>query len=399
MQDHPQGELTQAPAESPDQPRRRRRADARREPPAEPAPIVDASASPAEAPLIDPPEALPEQIEPPEAIPERVEAPETAAEIAEAADSADAPAVSGEGSARAAKRWDKERRRNRALVFLMDFALLLAALAVVGVIFMNTYMHNDVFMETHYVVQSSKIHDRVRTVVITDLHLKEYGKDNAVLLERVAALKPDFISVVGDMFTYGENLYEPVYELCRKLVEIAPVYYSMGNHELSEILNNKAPIKERLKDTGVTLLHNTTVEVTVNGNALVLGGLSQKGEGIQKYAPDFMEDFLSRDGFRLLLTHFPSNFIGYLENEDIDLALCGHEHGGVIRLPIVGAIYTADQGFLPELTDGLHHVGENDVTVIISRGLGDSSPIPRINTEPELLIIDLCDDRLAFDYW
>ena len=73
----------------------------------------------------------------------------------------------------------------------------------------------------------------------------------------------------------------------------------------------------------------------------------------------------------------------------VDLALCGHTHGGMIRIPGIGGLYTPDQGFLPTLTEGLHQIG--DTSLVISRGLGDGKDkrIPRINNPPELVIVDI----------
>ena len=53
-----------------------------------------------------------------------------------------------------------------------------------------------------------------------------------------------------------------------------------------------------------------------------------------------------------------------------------------------GMIDDADQGFLPDLTEGVQYIA--GTKVIISRGLGDGvdKVIPRINNPPELVIID-----------
>lgn len=274
--------------------------------------------------------------------------------------------------------------------------LVLACLITAYMVFSSTMLANDDFVETFYTYQNYKISSRVRTVVIADLHLKEFGKGNSDLLNRVEELEPDFITLAGDMFLYGSNIYDPVYELCEKLSLIAPTYYAMGNHELSEILNNGIALRQKLPETGVTLLHDSFVVVDIKGNEFVIGGLSQSRDGIEKYAPRFIERFTSAQGFRLLITHYPTNFDGYVEYEDIDLGISGHEHGGVVRLPIVGALYSADQGLFPDYTEGLIQMGM--VPVVISRGLGDSYGFPRINNQPELVIIDIIPYLTEFSY-
>ena len=50
-------------------------------------------------------------------------------------------------------------------------------------------------------------------------------------------------------------------------------------------------------------------------------------------------------------------------------------------------LWSTDQGFLPEYTSGVREIGSS--TVVISRGLGDSEPFPRIFNQPELVVIDV----------
>ncbi len=274
--------------------------------------------------------------------------------------------------------------------------VMLGAIAVAFCKFSDVMMRNHQFVETFYIVQSDKIGQSVRTVHLSDLHQKEFGKDNKTLIDRVRALKPDFISMTGDMLTYGKNGHEGLYALCRELSAIAPTYFSYGNHELDEILLKDVDLKTALEQCGVTVLSREFTHTAVKGNDLVIGGLSQMGGGIEQYSPGFIASFVAEEGFRLLLTHYPSNFDGWIENQPIDLALCGHEHGGIVRLPMVGALYSKVQGLLPKLTEGLHRLGNS--TVIISRGLGDSSAVPRVNNPPELVVIDLIGNTVEFNY-
>ena len=93
------------------------------------------------------------------------------------------------------------------------------------------------------------------------------------------------------------------------------------------------------------------------------------------------------DAFKILLGHRNYWMTEYPELP-VDLIFCGHAHGGQVRLPFLGALYTPDQGFLPDLTEGVQTI--SGTKVIISRGLGDDvgQILPRINNPPELVIID-----------
>jgi predicted MPP superfamily phosphohydrolase len=64
---------------------------------------------------------------------------------------------------------------------------------------------NNTFKTTYYSVQTPKqIHD-LRIVFVSDLHLKEYGKDNEDLLVAIKNLKPDIIAVGGDSVIYNNK--------------------------------------------------------------------------------------------------------------------------------------------------------------------------------------------------
>jgi len=56
-------------------------------------------------------------------------------------------------------------------------------------------------------------------------------------------------------------------------------------------------------------------------------------------------------------------------------------------LPFVGGLVAPDQGFLPDYTEGLHE--ENGVSMIISRGIGNSVVPVRVFNRPEIICIDL----------
>lgn len=73
-----------------------------------------------------------------------------------------------------------------------------------------------------------------------------------------------------------------------------------------------------------------------------------------------------------------------------DLMLAGHNHGGTVKIPMIGPLYTHDGGFLPDR--GGHFVsGRYEVQgrpLIISSGL-ENKNILRINNQPEIVIVDI----------
>ena len=70
----------------------------------------------------------------------------------------------------------------------------------------------------------------------------------------------------------------------------------------------------------------------------------------------------------------------------MDLALGGHAHGGIVRLPMIGGLLGNDARFFPGYDGGLYR-GSYDL--IVSRGLGNSVPIPRLFNIPEIVSVTL----------
>jgi uncharacterized protein len=88
--------------------------------------------------------------------------------------------------------------------------------------------------------------------------------------------------------------------------------------------------------------------------------------------------------FRLLLSHTPDQF-PWARSNNFDLMLAGHNHGGQIRLPYLGALIT------PSLY-GFRYAGgvyfEPPTLLHVSRGLAGIHPI-RLNCPPELALLVL----------
>lgn len=270
---------------------------------------------------------------------------------------------------------------------VVSVILLVIALLIVFTGIFNYYLNNQL-IPTFYQVQSNKVVDNVRVVAISDLHLKEFGANNVKLVDKIASYHPDIIAVVGDMNIESNPDYSVVTNLCARLNGVAPVYYSLGNHEIDAMLFEDSQIYYDLKAEGIHILNNEVETVELGLSKIDIIGLTQNPKEFREYGKKFFDQAMeSDDNFKLVLNHYPENFDGVLENYEIDLAICGHAHGGQVRLPIIGGLYSADQGLFPKLCDGYHEIGNSKV--IITKGLGKSGLVPRINNPPEITIVDI----------
>ena len=284
------------------------------------------------------------------------------------------------------------RHTNKALKkkLLLTFLILIIA-AFVAFVVANIII-NQSFTVSFYQVRSDKVSDNIRIVELADLHNTEYGKENSKLVSKIKSLEPDLIVYAGDMMNYKDDDYSVLFTLSDKLSEIAPIYACYGNNELDQYLFEDKTFTEQLESHHVDLLSNEAIDVKVGNTTLQLIAIS---DDLKQYdietnnGKKFVESLEPTNNCRICLTHYPELFKEKLLGKGIDVALTGHAHGGLIRIPYFGGLYSTGEGFFPEFTSGVKSI-EGDAQVVISRGLGNSGFIPRINNQPELVVVDLC---------
>ena len=284
----------------------------------------------------------------------------------------------------------KRKARGKRLSRILVIACIFLAIDLIVIGLWNYIVHEENTLEvSFYHLQSDKVESGFRIVQLSDLHLHEFGEKNAELVDWVRRLEPDIIVITGDMNNHFDDDTHVVTELCSQLVEITDVYYVMGNHEWVDHIDRHTTIKADIVATGITMLENSYIVTELNGNRVVIGGLVTEVPNYDNYnVSKFMDKFVNEEGFKLLLVHYPEYFLGKLNDYTIDLAMCGHVHGGIVRLPKLGGLYSSDQGFFPKLREGMQTVDGGSV-VVVSRGLGGEDSIPRINNNPEIVVVDV----------
>lgn len=222
-------------------------------------------------------------------------------------------------------------------------------------------------------------------VVCADLHCRPF----ADALSLCADLRPDCIVSPGDMMNHlteyavTESFNEPGLTFLTRAREIAPVYYSIGNHEGGISAENVQLLTTR----GITVLDNDFVYA----HDLCIGGLTTGltyGAKRTNHTPPpnlaFLDRYAKTEGFHLLLCHHPEYYPAYIRATGIELTISGHAHGGQWRL-FGHDIYAPGQGLFPKYASGCH---EN--RLIVSRGMANTvSPIPRLGNPTELVVLRL----------
>ena len=234
--------------------------------------------------------------------------------------------------------------------------------------------------------------DEYRIAHVSDLHNTELGKNNENLLNVLKKAEPDIIAITGDLIDSRNTDIDAALRFTESAVEIAPCYYVTGNHEAR--ISEYETLKEEMKKQGVIILEDECIELEENEKTITLLGVND---------PSFQTDYMFGDSktvmknklqellpdestFTVLLSHRPELFDTYSDS-NIDLVLCGHAHGGQVRLPFVGGLIAPNQGLFPKYDAGLFK--EENTNMVVSRGIGNSIVPLRFNNRPEVVLIEL----------
>lgn len=277
----------------------------------------------------------------------------------------------------------KKHRGRGCLTALTILALIAAAAA-----FLIKDSREDLEI-SRYEVASQKLpesFDGFKIVQLSDLHGAEFGEDGMGLVEKVKELEPDIIALTGDFVT-DEGDLAAVKKLAGRLTELCPVYFVSGNHEFGSGLAIK--VRNILERAGVKYLSNEYLTINRGDDEILLGGVEDPLAYADMLSPDELAQKMNDaapDAFKILLGHRNYWMTEYPELP-VDLIFCGHAHGGLIRIPGVGGLIGTDRRLFPDFDAGQFNNGR--YTLIVSRGLGNSVPIPRIFNRPEIVCVEL----------
>lgn len=233
--------------------------------------------------------------------------------------------------------------------------------------------------------------DGFRIVQLSDLHGAHFGADNANLLAAVSAAQPDIIVITGDLIdenTSSAKAYAAYLGEC--LADMAPTYYVTGNHEWARGTDDVTALKASLEGVGVQVLTNEYTTLSRGNEQIVLAGVDDPNGYADQKEPEVLRDEVLRDEgdcFSILLSHRDA-----VEDYDalgFSLTLCGHGHGGIVRIPLLNrGILGTDRRLFPKYDGGLYAF-DSGSACFVSRGLGNISASLRLFNRPQVAIITL----------
>lgn len=214
----------------------------------------------------------------------------------------------------------------------------------------------------------------------------EFGENNRRLVQRVAKLKPNMIALTGDFIESPKDL-PVVAALVSELSQIAPVYFSGGNHDWGSGVIDE--LKHTISENGGTYLSGKQLVVEESSDSIVLVGLEDPNSRADMPTPDEVLGNVSAlfpSSYTLVLAH-RNNFPDKYPALPCDLIFSGHGHGGLIRIPFVGGLIGTEKNLFPTYDAGVFHSGAYDM--VVSRGLGGFPWYPRLLNNPEIVLVIL----------
>jgi predicted MPP superfamily phosphohydrolase len=255
---------------------------------------------------------------------------------------------------------------------------------------------------------------------ISDLHVR--SGDQRLFRAQRAALKglaPDLLCVTGDVCEKVDDIHMVV-ELLRTVRPRLGTFVVLGNHEhnaalplhlreqhnrgwrkaLGKVLHVVSPrvrsdgeheghaMADALRAAGVTVLHNEGRRIVSNGQSLWIAGCDSAWAG----HADMQAAMQGKraDEACLALIHEPDLAFEARELGG-DLILAGHTHGGQVRLPLLGALYTHRMDPRIAIAAGFQRIEE--ALLHITTGLGHTIPL-RFGVPPEVAWLE-CQPLVA----
>lgn len=224
--------------------------------------------------------------------------------------------------------------------------------------------------------------DGLRVAQLSDIHAGPWSPDGWLrgLMRTVMNLHADLIVCTGDTVREknGTTQLDRIWPLLAGLRAPLGVYSVLGNHDHWADTERSLYWLEK---SGQNLRHKV-VRLERDGQPLWLAG-----------AGDLWEDDLGLevalanippDQARVVLAHNPDSFDVPFSGR-VDLMLCGHTHGGQVRLPIIGAPMVPVNN--KTYVSGLLNLSRG--AMFISRGIGWSGVPVRFNCSPEIALLEL----------
>ena len=197
-----------------------------------------------------------------------------------------------------------------------------------------------------YIVKDEQLKG-VKIVFASDFHIKPHGQKRLdMIVEKINAENPDLVVSAGD-FVSGHTHHStmPIEQIAKSLGKVKTkfgFYTSLGNHDG---WYGKDEITKNLEKNGIKVLSNSNVSLNIRDQKLYIAGIEDYNTGKPDIYKALNNIEVDKNGKYnksvIMLSHTPDMFPKM--PDEITLVLAGHCHGGQIRIPFIGPIFTASR--------------------------------------------------------
>ncbi|WP_047982960.1 metallophosphoesterase [Ornithinibacillus californiensis] len=204
------------------------------------------------------------------------------------------------------------------------------------------------------------------------------------LAEKINSLQPDLLVFTGDLVD-RPNQYNWTPKLTEILANLqAPQgkYWIYGNHDHGGY--GTEVIQDVMGQANFKLLKNSHQAIEQDVDRIILTGI----DDVMLGSPNLTKalENTNPDLFTILLAHEP-DFADISQKHPIDVQLSGHSHGGQVRLPFVGHLYTPI--YAEKYVDGKYSFESSKMNLYVSRGIGTTRLPYRFLCKPEITLFTL----------
>ncbi|OGV68054.1 MAG: hypothetical protein A3K19_27000 [Lentisphaerae bacterium RIFOXYB12_FULL_65_16] len=206
-----------------------------------------------------------------------------------------------------------------------------------------------------------------RLLFFSDLHWANQGREHRErLITQINAIAADWIAFGGDLIRFLE-FATAAFGILRELRAGLAKLAVLGNRERIHEWFGMDRWHALYREAGFELLVNETW-LDPACTAITFTGIDDPRWG----HPDLRcAESAPADRFRVLLTHSP-DAVGHTTGQRLgDLVLAGHTHGGQIRLPLVGALYTSS-GYWRQFDRGWRRRQSDGTQLYVTTGVGET---------------------------
>ncbi len=242
------------------------------------------------------------------------------------------------------------------------------------------------FSVTKLNFSTDKLNSKFSFIHLSDIHIERYGLREKKIIQYINENPPDFIFLTGDYLNLSNVNDEKSHEDLKKFISLLKSKYGVFASMGSPPVDNREQIEKILESAGVIVLRDQySILEFPNGEKInILGVDCDHRQKIDFKVAEKLIQKMNLTNLTILLFHSPE-IMPEIKNYSIDIYLCGHTHGGQIRVPFYGAIFTSS------VTGKKYEMGsyvENKTHLYVTRGVGlegKIAPRMRLFCKPEIV--------------